>query len=177
MRIIAGQYKGKNLKYPKNHSFRPTQSKVKEALFNIIQDRVGDSVFLDLFCGTGAIGLEALSRGARKVVFSDENTQLLKQNLQGIPPECYQVVAGDIKKFFKFNQEKFNIIFLDPPWKEASLYEYTLKAIFEFDILETGLIICEHYKKIEVKNSFPAGKVRTYKYGSTYLTVYDHTTQ
>lgn len=100
---------------------RPTSDKVRESLFNILQLKVPNAKFLDLFCGTGAMGIEALSRGAKKVVFNDfsrESLTLLKKNLEKVKvEEDYEIVNFDAVNFLRNTTQKFDVIFLDPPYK------------------------------------------------------------
>ena len=119
MRVIAGKLKGKKLLTPANDNVRPTLDRIKETLFNIIQFDVADCVFLDLFAGTGGIGIEAYSRGAKEVVFCDasrESLKLVKTNLKNLNIDAF-VCEGDFKRFLKSQPpEKYGIIFIDPPY-------------------------------------------------------------
>ncbi len=121
MRIVAGKYRGRTLLEFDGDKIRPTSDKVRESLFNILQLKVPNAKFLDLFCGTGAMGIEALSRGAKKVVFNDfsrDSLGLLKKNLAKVKVEDdFEIVNSDAVNFVKNTTETFDIIFLDPPYK------------------------------------------------------------
>lgn len=129
MRIIAGKYKGHPLVAFKADHIRPTTDRVKETLFNIIQFEVEGGRVLDLFCGTGNLGLEALSRGAREVLFVEKHPSSLKitrQNIEKlkIPADQYQIRGEDVIRFLKSYQgEPFDFIFADPPFTEAMAHE------------------------------------------------------
>ena len=151
MRVTAGKYKGRKLIDRPFEHIRPTADMVKQAVFNKLAFDISGAKVLDLFCGTGALGIEALSRGAEKVVMADLNPKsvaLTKDNLKLLSnPSNAQVVLGDYKKVLdKLQTEKFDIIILDPPYK-SGVYEDCLKRINEFDMLaDEGIIVCEHNK-------------------------------
>ena len=147
MRVISGMLKGKNLLSPKGQNTRPTADRLKETLFNIIQGRIYESKFLDIFCGTGSIGIEALSRGAEKVTFIDSSREcgeLIRKNLAGTPVlEKAGIIIADfadaLNKLGKRN-EKFDIIFLDPPYY-GEFTEKAINAVIKNGLLENGGII------------------------------------
>ncbi|MEE0742548.1 MAG: 16S rRNA (guanine(966)-N(2))-methyltransferase RsmD [Emergencia sp.] len=148
MRIITGEYKGRKLETPVGYDVRPTTDKVKEAIFNLAMQDIWDSVCVDLFAGTGNLGLEALSRGARRCYFCDnarESINLIKTNIKKCRAEEQSVVlAGDYTKTLSRIREKADIFFLDPPYKDG-LYEKCLEMIDSLDLLnEDGIIIAEH---------------------------------
>lgn len=119
MRIISGKYRGKKLKDFNLNTTKPTLDRVKESIFNLIQFDIVDSVVLDLFAGTGALGVEAISRGAKLTHFVDLNdnaVSIIKQNLNGIDGE-YKVYCLDYETYLLNTTEKFDIVFLDPPYK------------------------------------------------------------
>lgn len=148
MRIISGKFKGKTLLENKFNHIRPTTDKVKQAIFTKLQFEINGSRVLDLFCGTGAIGIEAISRDAEEVIFVDVNEKsvmLTKKNLQAIKSDA-KVLKCDADHALNILNGKFDLIFLDPPYK-SGLYEKTLKKIYEKDFLtDEGTIICEHSK-------------------------------
>ena len=118
MRIIAGKHRGRVLKEFKGRDIRPTSDRAKEALFNILQFELAGSSFLDLFSGTGGIGLEAISRGAEKVVFVDnskESVKLLKENLAYLK-ETAEVSEASAESYVATTKNKFDFVFLDPPY-------------------------------------------------------------
>jgi 16S rRNA (guanine(966)-N(2))-methyltransferase RsmD len=151
MRVIAGIAKGHKLQAPEGMDTRPTTDRIKETLFNILSPDLMDCTFLDLFSGTGGIGIEALSRGARKVVFVDsslESRKIIDYNLAHTKlvskAEVYTKKVLDVIMSLGEKNEKFDIIFMDPPYKKGFVEE-TLKAIKEANLLnQEGYIVIEH---------------------------------
>ena len=177
MRVITGKARGVVLNAPKGMHTRPTADRVKEALFSIIQFDIPASKVLDLFGGTGQLGIEALSREAKSAVFIDEREdacKLIHENLKKTRLEgSAKVIRSDYAAYLKNCKEKFNIIFLDPPYAEVFL-ENSLKMITEIDILETGgIIVTERPLGNALLCEF-SGYTRSkdYKYGNTLLTIY-----
>ena len=177
MRVITGKARGVVLKTPNGMATRPTADRVKEALFNIIQFDVPAARVLDLFGGTGQLGIEALSREAKSAVFVDEREEacrLIKENLKRTKLEQYgRVIRADYMTYLRSCKEKFDIIILDPPYAEVFL-ENSLKTITEIDILQTGgIIIAERPNGKELLLDFPGySRSRDYKYGNTLITIY-----
>ena len=177
MRVITGKARGIVLKTPDGMTTRPTADRVKEALFSIIQYDVPGTSVLDLFAGTGQLGIEALSRGAAKAVFIDERPDacaLVKENLKRTRLESDgRVVRSDYAAFLKSCKAKFDIIFLDPPYAEKFL-ENSLKMITEIDILQSnGIIVTERPLGKELLFEFDGFlRSKDYKYGKTVLTLY-----
>lgn len=176
MRIISGKYKGKKLDGFNIDGTRPTMDRVKESLFGSIQNYIKDSICLDLFAGSGSLGIEALSNGAKKCYFVDNGNiayKALENNLKNIEEEKY-LFNMDYKKalqMFKRQNIKFDIIFLDPPYP-LNLITSVLKEIEELDLLsEDGIIICE-YEKENIITDFNCIKEK--KYGSTNIKIYKH---
>ena len=138
MRIIAGDYKGRRLQSPQDYSIRPTTDKVKEALFSILTEKIWGSRVLDLFAGTGNLGIEALSRGAETCVFADssrESLRLIRENIAHCKAEeGARVEAGDYRKILGNQTEPFDIILLDPPYNKGLLDE-CFRLIAENDLL------------------------------------------
>lgn len=175
MRVIAGKAKGVSLKTPEGMLTRPTADRVKEALFSILQfDLLGMEV-LDLFGGTGQLGIEALSRGAKSAVFVDhqENAcRLIRENLKrtGLSGE---VVRSDYMTYLRRCKRKFDLILLDPPYAEVFL-ENAINCITEIDILQSGGIIAtERPLGKELPFQYDGFlRSRDYKYGKTLLTFY-----
>ena len=177
MRVIAGRAKGVRLKTPNGELTRPTADRVKEAVFSVLQFELPGSRVLDLFAGTGQMGIEALSRGAVSAVFVDsrrEACKLVQENLKlSKSTECSKVVQSDYMAYLNRTAETFDIIILDPPYAEVFL-ENSLKTISEIDILsDRGIIICERPADKALDLDFP-GLIRTkdYRYGKTWITVY-----
>ena len=177
MRVITGKARGIVLKTPAGMATRPTADRVKEAIFNIIQFDVPAARVLDLFGGTGQLGIEALSREARSAVFVDEREdacRLIRENLKRTKLEQFgRVIRSDYMAYLKACKEKFDIIMLDPPYAEVFL-ENSLKMITENDILQSGgIIVAERPVGKELPWDF-AGfeRSRDYKYGNTLITIY-----
>lgn len=177
MRVITGKARGVALKTPDGLNTRPTADRVKEALFSIIQFDIPGARVLDLFGGTGQLGIEALSRGAKSAVFVDEredSCSLIKENLRRTKlMQESTIVRSDYMAYLKRCRDKFDIIFLDPPYAEVFL-ENSLKLITEIDILrDSGIIVAERPLGKELPWSFEGyTRSRDYKYGKTLLTFY-----
>lgn len=148
MRIISGKFKGKPLKELKYDHIRPTADKVKQALFTKLQFEIDGARVLDLFCGTGGLGIEAISRGAIEVIFVDKNPKsvaLTRENLKSIKSDA-KVYNVPFDKALEKVEGKFDLILLDPPYK-SGFYEKAITLIKERKLLaEGGTIVCEHYK-------------------------------
>ncbi|HBP52045.1 MAG TPA: 16S rRNA (guanine(966)-N(2))-methyltransferase RsmD [Clostridiales bacterium] len=149
MRVVAGKYRGKNLASPKDDRVRPTTTRIKETLFNVLQGYSQDAVVLDLFAGSGALGIECISRGAKEVVFVDnskDSIELVRKNLQGIDGN-FKVVNSDFSGVLRnayVTGKKFDMIFVDPPYA-SGLGELALGLIFDLDLLaEGGVVVFEH---------------------------------
>ena len=177
MRVITGKARGVQLKTPEGMVTRPTTDRVKEALFSIIHFEIPGARVLDLFGGTGQLGIEALSRGAKRAVFVDaqENAcKLIKENLNRAKlQQDGQVVRSDYLQYLERCRERFDIILLDPPYAEVFL-ENALKRITEIDILESnGIIVTERPVGKELPWEFEGySRSKDYKYGKTLLTIY-----
>ena len=177
MRVIAGTARGVQLKTPDGMQTRPTADRVKEALFSIIQFEIPCARVLDLFGGTGQLGIEALSRGAQSAVFVDASEKacaLIKENLKRTKlQDCGKVIRSDYMEYLDRCREKFDIVFLDPPYAEVFL-ENALKRLTEIDILQSGgIIIAERPLDKELPWVFPGfTRSKDYKYGKTLLTIY-----
>lgn len=154
MRIVAGRYRGRKLIDNKFEHIRPTTDKVRQALFTKLQFFVPEKRVLDLFCGTGALGIEALSRGAGEVVFVDSDprsVELAQKNL-GMLSLSQKVVRCDALTFLDKCKAPFDLILLDPPYK-SGLYEPVLKKIHEKKILsDEGIIVCEHANEDKIES-------------------------
>jgi 16S rRNA (guanine(966)-N(2))-methyltransferase RsmD len=173
MRVITGTARGRKLGEPKNMDIRPTTDKVKESIFNIIQFDIEGRRVLDLFAGTGQLGIEALSRGAKSAVFvdaSNEAVKIVRANLAhcGLTGE---VVRDDAVAFLS-RCGKFDLVFLDPPY-QSGLMEAVLRKIIQFDILaDGGIIVCETSTDVALPAlSAPYYLGREYHYGKVKLTV------
>lgn len=177
MRVITGKARGVQLKTPDGMLTRPTADRVKEACFSIIQFDIPGSRVLDLFGGTGQLGIEALSRGAKSAVFVDQREdacRLIRENLRRTKLDADgAVVRADYLEYLRRCREKFEIIFLDPPYAEVFL-ENALKCISEIDILQSGgIIVTERPAGKELLFEFNGyTRSRDYGYGKTFLTIY-----
>ena len=177
MRVITGKARGVVLKTPEGMATRPTSDRVKEALFNIIQFEIPRARVLDLFGGTGQLGIEALSREAKYAVFVDEREdacRLIRENLKRTKMEgSARVIRSDYMAYLRTCRDKFDIILLDPPYAEVFL-ENSLKMITEIDILQSGgIIVAERPVGKELPWDFPGfERSKDYKYGKTLITIY-----
>lgn len=180
LRVISGKARGLKLNAPKNDDVRPTTDRVKESLFNIINPYIMDSEILDLFAGTGSLGIECLSRGANKCVFIDnskESINIVKSNIKKARVENESIVMNlDFKSAIKslaLKNQRFDVIFMDPPYYK-NMFNDALSEIDNNNILkEDGIIIVEH----DTKDKFPDDIGRLYKsrekkYGNTTITFY-----
>lgn len=174
MRIIAGRYRGRKIPSPKNTLVRPTEDRIKESLFNIIQSKTVGQRVLDLFAGSGAIGLEFISRGATFVHFNDgskENTRSIVRLLREINvEEKYVVTQRDYESLLKDHScGPYDIIFIDPPY-HTDLALKSLYLIDEGDLLaKDGIVIVETDGPIE---DAPLEQIDERKYRNTFLTFY-----
>ena len=170
MRIIAGKLRRKKIEYEKA-GLRPTKGRVREALFNILQPDIEGASFLDLCCGSGSIGLEALSRGAKHVFFVDTDTAMIKKNsvdLSDALKEHIHIVSRSYEMALDLIKEQ-NIVFFDPPWELKESYRQV------FDVWLTSkqsqILIFEHSKTQALDFSSDVFQ-KTYSYGLTQLTVF-----
>jgi 16S rRNA (guanine966-N2)-methyltransferase len=170
MRIIAGAYKGRKLTPPSDLSVRPTPDRVKEALFSMLGSDIDDAVVLDLFAGSGNLGLEALSRGARRCYFGDsarDSIRLIQHNVAHCRAEAhYRNVLAQMR-------EKVDIVFLDPPYKEQ-LWQDVLEILSEKDLMNPdGLVVLEHPKEMEFPQElYRFRKIKERRYGTVVLSIY-----
>ena len=177
MRVITGKARGVVLKTPEGLRTRPTSDRVKEALFSVINFDIPGMAVLDLFGGTGQLGIEALSRGASNAVFVDageDACKLIRENLRRtkLEPQA-KVVRSDYLAYLRNCHDKFGIIFLDPPYAEVFL-ENALNLITEIDILQSGGIIVTERPLDKALDLEFDGYTRSkdYKYGKTLVTLY-----
>ena len=177
MRVITGKARGVQLKTPEGLQTRPTSDRVKEALFSIIQFDVPGKRVLDLFGGTGQLGIEAISRGAKSAVFVEAGEKacaLIRENLRRCRMEGEgRVVRSDYMEYLSRCKERFDLVFLDPPYAEVFL-ENSLKKLAEIDILESGaIIVAERPADKPLFVEIPGfTRSKDYKYGNTLLTLY-----
>ena len=174
MRVITGSARGRKLKTPENYDIRPTTDNVKESIFNIIQFDIEGRRVLDLFAGTGQLGIECLSRGAASVTFVDQSrdaVELVKANLRACGFEAKVYNQESIS--FLNHAGKYDLILLDPPYA-TNLLDQALEIINVVDILsEGGIIICESGReKTMPEMKPPYRKKKEYRYGKVKLTSY-----
>ena len=176
MRVTGGTGRGKRLRVPAGDRVRPTSDKVKQALFNILGEQVADAVFLDLYAGTGGIGIEALSRGAARAVCIDDarkSLQVIRQNIEqsGFGGRA-QVIAARAEAYIRKAAERYDIVFLDPPYTQE--IRPLLELISDSDLLEPdAVVVAEHFRKQPTPER--AGRLSLYRearYGDTVLAFY-----
>ena len=177
MRVIAGSARSVPLKTLDGLSTRPTTDRVKTSLFNIIQFEIEGREALDLFAGSGALGIEALSRGAKHAVFVDQNPEavrVIRENLTKtkLLPNA-EIVRSEALSYLRNCQKCFDLIFLDPPYAE-NLLENALNCISEIDILKSGgIILCERPSDKQELEAIPGlTKSKDYRYGKTVISLY-----
>ena len=168
MRIISGKYRGKKLKEFELASTKPTLDRVKESMFNLIQFDIADKVVCDLFAGTGALGIECVSRGAKKVFLVDNTPQaikLIKFNLQNMEGD-YEVVQADYLSFLKTAKCKFDILLLDPPYK-TDLGVKAIDYVVKNNLLNpNGIIMFETSKELNFNFDLPNFDMDKRTYGT-----------
>jgi 16S rRNA (guanine(966)-N(2))-methyltransferase RsmD len=162
-----------------NKHVRPTTDFVREALYNIIGNDIKDSNILDLFGGSGALSIEGISRGANFATIIDKNSmaiKIIKNNLKNIDIQNAKVIKGDSRAIIKTlsqnneNKSKFNIVFLDPPYKEIFIYKEILKLLYKSNLLsENAYIICELNSKENLENIENYQEIKNKKYGNSRL--------
>ncbi|MFN8672380.1 MAG: 16S rRNA (guanine(966)-N(2))-methyltransferase RsmD [Candidatus Sericytochromatia bacterium] len=175
IKITGGKLKGRSFKPPNGMNTRPTSAKVREAIFNILNADVLDSVWLDLFAGSGSISFEAISRGAKEVYAIEQDKQAftcLKNNVENLAlKEVLKIFKTDSITFLNKLDYKFDIIFIDPPYA-SDLYIKTMGILNKKELLNpNGLVLIEHSTKYmlpELKYTF----IKNYKYGDTSLSIF-----
>jgi len=184
MRITGGEFGGRNLKVPKSDAIRPTQDRVREALFNILQCDIAGADFLDLFAGSGAVGLEALSRGAKSATFVEANKRhvaVLKENLNFLcspSPSTFtsEIVVADAYKWIdRYSGPGFTIGFADPPYAlgEEKGYASVLKTLAERGVIRPGGLFVAEMTSVQKAEETPGWElVRDRTYGKTRLCIW-----
>ncbi|MDZ7369984.1 MAG: 16S rRNA (guanine(966)-N(2))-methyltransferase RsmD [candidate division KSB1 bacterium] len=176
MRIIAGQFKGRKLFAPKERNVRPTSDRLREALFSIIGDKISGAKFLDLFAGCGAVGIEAKSRGAQKVVFVEISAQTAKEirrncNLVGMDAD---IILGDALKALSKERlgEEFDVIFADPPYEFSEFIAVLEKIAANRLLAKDGVVIYESSARIVPPTCESFQVIRQKRFGDAQLTFY-----
>ncbi|MBF0542068.1 MAG: 16S rRNA (guanine(966)-N(2))-methyltransferase RsmD [Nitrospirae bacterium] len=173
MKITGGIFKGRKLPQKIKKGVRPTASKVREALFNIIGADINESSFLDLYAGTGVVGFEALARGASHVVFVDRDIDAIDKVIQSHKYSNCRAIKGEVHKVvnnFQGREQKFDFIYVDPPYESGEVDQVMplLGQILSID----GFVIVEHFHKKEILNNSQLEFVKTYRYGDTVLSLF-----
>jgi len=177
MRIIAGAFKGRKLTPPSDRFVRPTPDRVKEALFSILGSHVEDAVILDLFAGSGNLGLEALSRGARKCYFGDssrDSIRLIHSNVAYCKSESLShILQGDYRNVLAQIRDKIDLVFVDPPYRDQ-LWADVLHILSEKELMNPdGLIVLEHPREVEFPQEvYHFRKIKEARYGTVVLSIY-----
>ena len=181
MRIISGTYRGLRLRTLKGGNLRPTTDQMRETLFDVLGPSVEGASFLDAYAGTGAVGLEAVSRGARDVVFIEHHraaAQLIRQNLASLQIDSgYALltcaVLTGLERLEREN-EHFDVVFLDPPYEEIREYHHTLRQLARGLLLQpTSIVVAEHSKHVELEDNYLAlHRTRLLRHGDAQLSFY-----
>jgi 16S rRNA (guanine(966)-N(2))-methyltransferase RsmD len=181
MRIISGQNRGQRIQTLKGAQLRPTSDQMRETLFDVLGPGVRDSVFLDAYAGSGAVGLEALSRGAKEVVFVEYHraaSDLIRRNLAALKMEdgFYLMNTKVLSAIERLDEEgsRFDFIFLDPPYSEAREYHQVLRQLGRSRLLTpTSLVIAEHSRYFFLEEHYNRlARIRTIRHGDAQLTFY-----
>lgn len=175
MRIITGTARGRKLVAPEGRDVRPTPERVKEGIFSALQFDIEGRRVLDLFAGSGQLGLEALSRGAESCTFvdaSDASLNLVRKNLESTAlSDKAKVVRSDYAAFAAASRDMFDIVFLDPPYS-AGLLMPAVKAVLPL-MSDYGVIVCEHPPEVKLDEEIGGFKIaKAYRYGKVLVTVY-----
>jgi 16S rRNA (guanine966-N2)-methyltransferase len=181
MRVIAGKYRSRRLIAPPGIQTRPTSDRLRETLFNVVAASVPDSLWLDLFAGTGAVGIEALSRGARMVHFVESSSravQSIRANLAALEiTQGFDVMERDAMaalRLLENQQAACDFCFLDPPYRKMGVYEQVLRFLAQSKLLKPdGLVIAEHDKHFDPGESFGTlHRQRKLRQGDAVLSFY-----
>ena len=181
MRVIAGTHRGRRLRRPQGSAIRPTSDRVREALFSIIGNRLLDSRFLDLYAGTGAVGVEALSRGAAHVTCVESEAEaltLLRRNVVECGIADHVTIYADRVQHFLNRPDRwegpYHIIFADPPYAVTHEFTELMSGTVSDQLLAADAwIIIEHANKTSVPSSLGSAiRTRHYRYGDTALSLY-----
>lgn len=159
MRVISGKAKNLKIRSPRKSTTRPISARAKEVIFSYLGYSLYSSKFLDLFCGTGSVGIEAFSRGASECVFVDSNYDAvcrLKKSITELNADSIKIFNMDVFKYLKFEQDCFDIIFAGPPYKKIYLdkLESTMD-ILQSILTEQGTLVIQHEKYFEFDNNLP----------------------
>ena len=181
MRIISGTYRGLRLRTLKGGNLRPTTDQLRETLFDVLGPSVEGATFLDAYAGTGAVGIEALSRGARDVVFIEHHraaSQLIRQNLAALKIDSgYALLTCAVLtglERLEREGERFDVIFLDPPYEEIREYHHTLRQLARGLLLRpSSIVVAEHSQHIQLEENYlTLHRTRLLRHGDAQLAFY-----
>ena len=173
MRVIAGSRKGHRIDAPKGLATRPTSDRVRENVFNLVQSWVDDAVVLDLFAGSGAMGIEALSRGAQRAVFVESDVQAcsaIEHNLDKLRLTGAEVVCRDVGRFVAADTRTYDLVFCDPPYEEYAQLESALARYAPKLLTEDGLLVLETAANTEPE--LPLEQRTSRRYGAARITLF-----
>ena len=187
MRIIAGTFRSRPLQAPAGLATRPTSDRLRETLFNVLAPRIVGAYFVDLYAGSGAVGLEALSRGAERVVFVERAPaplKALRTNLEKLGVKDGFSIHGSVREFLRKAQSGsrgFDVVFLDPPYDAAEEYSATLGVLGTADarlLAEGAVVIAEHRRKEKLEDRYGSlARTRLLEQGDAALSFYSATKQ
>jgi 16S rRNA (guanine966-N2)-methyltransferase len=175
MRVIAGRYRGRRLQAPPGAATRPTSDRVREALFSVLADRVGGARVLDLFAGSGALGIEALSRGAAEATFVDSaqaSIRVVKANLAALGATA-EVRRADARRFLRSasaGARQYDLVFLDPPYRLAGRLEGELTAALPAVLAPDAAVVAESDRRAPLELGLPILDER--RYGDTLIRIH-----
>ena len=181
MRIISGTYRGLRLRTLKGGNLRPTTDQLRETLFDVLGPSVEGSTFLDAYAGTGAVGIEAMSRGARDVVFIEHHraaSQLIRQNLAALKIDSgYALLTCAVLtglERLEREGERFDVVFLDPPYEEIREYHHTLRQLARGLLLvPSSIVVAEHSKHMQLEENYlTLHRTRLLRHGDAQLAFY-----
>lgn len=176
MRIISGVHRGRNIRPPKNLPVRPTTDKAKEGLFNILNNRVDfeELNVLDLFCGTGNISFEFVSREVKSVTCVDQNFKCIgfvKSTMKELNFDSYNAIRSDCLSFVRSTTERWDLIFADPPYDYPKYHEFVSTILERKLIAKDGTLIIEHPAEVDLSEI--AGLTETRKYGRVHFSFFE----
>jgi len=174
VRIIAGSRKGHKIDAPPGRRTRPTSDRVRENVFNLVQPWIGDATVLDLFAGSGAMGIEALSRGAERAVFVEAGAQacrVIDRNLEKLRLTGARVYQSDVPRFLATDRGTYDLIFCDPPYDEYAALEPTLARYVPRLLAEDGLVVLETAARTEPH--LPLTERTSRRYGAARITLFE----
>jgi 16S rRNA (guanine966-N2)-methyltransferase len=177
MRVIAGKYKGRRLGAVPDLSVRPVMDRVKQYIFDVIKDRCENATVCDIFAGSGALGIEAMSRGAAEVTFIDsgvEAVKMIEKNLAHIKcTERTQIFRYDALRFIESNTFAFDIVFCDPPYELKDIPKMVENVLKKKCVMADGILLVEHHITIQLPEKVESfSKIKEKKFGKTMITMY-----